>query len=157
MLTWKPWCSSGVTVRNRGIPKMATLVRKWCSVPWDLVYSCVFPMFPGFKSHAPGRNQKTKFRKNPGNEGNCNNPRHFDMILPCSSGPIWFFAECFLWAMGSKQQTSSLSVLHMVISNCRNPEMSAGQKIFEWRQELKNRQCLKVGDIEIQKWQKDWC
>lgn len=31
ILTRKPGCSSGVTVRNRGIPKMAILVRKWCS------------------------------------------------------------------------------------------------------------------------------
>lgn len=31
ILTRKPGYSSGVTVRNRGIPKMAILVRKWCS------------------------------------------------------------------------------------------------------------------------------
>ena len=62
----------------------------------------------------------------------------FDMILPLgSSGPMFFFWEkSFVFVKGLSSLRFSSSY-HGDVELCEeNPEMSAGQKIFEWRQEL---------------------
>ena len=60
------------------------------------------------------------------------------MILPLgSSGPMFFFWEkSFVFVKGLSSLRFSSSY-HGDVELCEeNPEISAGQKIFEWRQEL---------------------